>query len=219
MTAHSLNAGFLSAGDLDALGVRDAEKRNIRIHSTAVIVNFDNIHFGENIRIDPYVVISCSNLIVGNHVHIATGCGFFGSASITMGDFSTISGHGLIYSTSDDYSGRSLTNPTVPTEFLETIHDDVVIGRHCIIGARATILPGVTIGDGAIIGAQAMVSRDVRPYAIVAGNPAREVKRRFDDATVAELLEIRWWDWDIAKITRNIQVIGDGRPDQLRGCE
>ena len=96
---------------------------------------------------------------------------------------------------------------------------DIVIGNDVWIGLKATILPGVTIGDGAIIGAHAVVSRDVRPYAIAAGNPAREVKRRFDDDTVEELLAIRWWDWDPAKITRNVQIIGDGRPDQLRGCE
>ncbi len=95
---------------------------------------------------------------------------------------------------------------------------DIVIGNDVWIGLRATILPGITVGDGAIIGAQAVVSRDVRPYAIVAGNPAREVKRRFDDATIDSLLEIRWWDWDIAKITRNIQTIGDGSPEQLREC-
>lgn len=95
---------------------------------------------------------------------------------------------------------------------------DIVIGNDVWIGLRATILPGVTIGDGAIIGAHTVVSRDVRPYAIVAGNPARETRRRFDDETVAQLLEIRWWDWDAAKITRNIQIIGDGRPDQLCDC-
>jgi len=95
---------------------------------------------------------------------------------------------------------------------------DMVIGNDVWIGLRATILPGVTIGDGAIIGAHAVVSRDVRPYAIAAGNPAREVRRRFDDETVAELLKIRWWDWDVAKITRNLQIISEGRPDQLRDC-
>ena len=95
---------------------------------------------------------------------------------------------------------------------------DMVIGNDVWIGLRATVLPGVTIGDGAIIGAHAVVSRDVRPYAIAAGNPAREVRRRFDDEAVAELLEIRWWDWDIAKITRNLRTISEGRPDQLRDC-
>lgn len=57
------------------------------------------------------------------------------------------------------------------------------------------ILPGVTIGDGAVVGARAVVTRDVRPYAVVVGNPAVEVKRRFDDATVDRLLEIKWWEW------------------------
>jgi virginiamycin A acetyltransferase len=69
------------------------------------------------------------------------------------------------------------------------------------------ILPGVTIGPGAIVAARAVVSRDVPPYAIVAGNPARVVRRRFDDATVARLLEVAWWDWPIARISRNLDAI------------
>jgi acetyltransferase-like isoleucine patch superfamily enzyme len=192
MTAHSLNAGFLSAGDLDALGVHDAEKRNIRIHSTAVIVNFDNIHFGENIRIDPYVVISCSNLVLGNHVHIATGCGLFGSALIAMDDFSGISAHGLIYSSSDDYSGKSLTNPTVPTEFLQTVVDNVVIGRHCIIGARATILPGCVLGEGAAVGSSALVQGALPPWTISVGIPAKPIKPRARDCLEREVTLAQW---------------------------
>lgn len=71
----------------------------------------------------------------------------------------------------------------------------VDIGNDVWIGRGARILPGVTIGDGAVIGAFSVVSEDVRPYAVVVGNPAREVRRRFDDATVRALLRIRWWDW------------------------
>jgi len=76
-----------------------------------------------------------------------------------------------------------------------------------VIGAEAWILPGVTIGPGAIIAARAVVSRDVAPYAVVAGNPARQVRQRFDDATVAELLDIGWWDWPAARISRNLNAI------------
>ncbi len=103
-------------------------------------------------------------------------------------------------------------------ELQSACRGDTVIGNDVWIGLKATILPGVTIGDGAIIGAHAVVSRDVRPYAVAVGNPATEVKRRFDDATVEALLEIRWWDWDAAKITRNVEVIGNGRPEDLRDC-
>jgi chloramphenicol O-acetyltransferase type B len=72
---------------------------------------------------------------------------------------------------------------------------DVHIGNDVWIGAEAMILSGVTIGDGAIVAARAVVSRDVAPYAIVAGNPARTVRMRYDDETIERLLRIRWWDW------------------------
>jgi acetyltransferase-like isoleucine patch superfamily enzyme len=84
---------------------------------------------------------------------------------------------------------------------------DVVIGNDVWIGSGATIMSGVTVGDGAVIGAESCVTRDVRPYAIVAGNPAREVRRRFDEDTVAKFLEIRWWDWDDKDIATHVRLI------------
>ncbi len=69
------------------------------------------------------------------------------------------------------------------------------------------ILPGVTIGDGAIIGARAVVASDVPPYGVAVGNPARTVKRRFDDKTIARLLQIAWWRWPAEKVTANLAAI------------
>lgn len=77
---------------------------------------------------------------------------------------------------------------------------DVVIGNDVWVGTDALILSGVTIGDGAVIGARAVVSKDVEPYAVCAGNPARQVRKRFDDAVIAELLALRWWDLDDASL-------------------
>ena len=84
---------------------------------------------------------------------------------------------------------------------------DTIIGNDVWIGYNATIMPGIKIGDGAIIGAQSVVTRNVEPYSIVGGNPAREIRKRFDESVIKELLEIRWWDWDIEKITRHVKVI------------
>ncbi|MGB4593270.1 MAG: CatB-related O-acetyltransferase [Coriobacteriia bacterium] len=81
---------------------------------------------------------------------------------------------------------------------------DVVIGNDVWIGHGATILSGVTIGDGAVIGAMAVVTGDVPPYAIAAGNPARVIRKRFDDETVAQLLELRWWDWPVGRVVEEI---------------
>jgi virginiamycin A acetyltransferase len=84
---------------------------------------------------------------------------------------------------------------------------DTVVGNDVWLGYEAMLMPGVTIGDGAIVATRSVVVGDVPPYAIVGGNPARVLKRRFDEATIAALLEIAWWHWDIAKISRNLERI------------
>lgn len=85
--------------------------------------------------------------------------------------------------------------------------NETVVGNDVWLGYGCLILHGVTIGDGAVIGAGSVVSKDVRPYAVVVGNPAREIRRRFDDETVEALLELRWWDWPEEKIRENLPAL------------
>lgn len=92
---------------------------------------------------------------------------------------------------------------------------DINIGNDVWIGYNATIMAGVTIGDGAIIATNATVIKDVEPYSIVGGNPAQEIKKRFSEATISKLLKIKWWNWDIEKITKNIQNLTDNEIDKL----
>lgn len=84
---------------------------------------------------------------------------------------------------------------------------DTIIGNDVWIGYEALIMPGVKIGDGAVIAARSVVVSDIPPYVVAGGNPARQIKQRFSDSEVAQLLSIQWWDWDIDKITRNIDII------------
>ena len=84
---------------------------------------------------------------------------------------------------------------------------DVIIGSDVWLGAEAVILSGVTIGDGAVVGARSVVTNDIPPYAIVAGNPARMVKKRFDDQTIERLLQVRWWDWEDARIQKALPLL------------
>ncbi|NJD19704.1 MAG: CatB-related O-acetyltransferase [Gemmatimonadetes bacterium] len=89
-------------------------------------------------------------------------------------------------------------------------HGDTVVGNDVWMGYGITVMPGVAIGDGAIVASGSVVTRDAPPYAIVGGNPAQVIRYRFDEADRARLLALRWWDWDAAKITRNVRALCSG---------
>jgi len=92
---------------------------------------------------------------------------------------------------------------------------DINIDNDVWIGYNATIMAGVTIGDGAIIATNSTVIKDVEPYSIVGGNPAKEIKKRFSEETISKLLKLKWWNWDIEIITKNIQNLTDDKIDKL----
>ena len=96
---------------------------------------------------------------------------------------------------------------------------DTIIGNDVWIGNSVTIMQGITIGHGAIIGTNALVTKDVAPYTIVGANPAQIIRKRFDDATIAFLLDLAWWDWPIDKIARYLNIIVAGDLKSLKNIE
>jgi chloramphenicol O-acetyltransferase type B len=92
---------------------------------------------------------------------------------------------------------------------------DIVVGNDVWIGLDALILPGARIGDGAVVGARAVVTGEVRPYAIVGGVPAREVRRRFSDEEVDALLRLRWWEWSEDRVRKHVDLLSSPRVDEL----
>ncbi len=92
---------------------------------------------------------------------------------------------------------------------------DIVIGNDVWIGYEAVIMSGVTIGDGAIIGTRAVVTRDVLPYTIVGGIPAKPIRKRFSEDVIAKLQELKWWDWPDEKIKEHIPAIQAGNIEEL----
>lgn len=106
-----------------------------------------------------------------------------------------------------------------PEAIGEAWRGDTVVGDDVWIGYEATLLPGVTIGPGAVVGAKAVVTKDVPPYAVVGGNPARVLYQRYPDDVAHALLEIAWWDWDAAKVTRNLAAIAGADLDALRRAD
>lgn len=147
---------------------------------------------------------------------------------LVIGKFCSIACGARFLFTSANHSLRSLSTYPFPLFFEEWGLDkadvtdawdnrgDIVIGSDVWIGYEAVVLSGVTIGDGAIIGTRAVVTKDVPPYTIVGGVPARPIRKRFDDRTIAVLLRLRWWDWPRERIARNISAIQAGRIDLLR---
>ncbi len=93
---------------------------------------------------------------------------------------------------------------------------DINIGNDVWIGYEAVILAGVTVGDGAVIGTRAVVTKDVPPYTVVGGVPAKPIKRRFSEERIDQLLKMRWWDWPEEKIAENIEAIQSGCMEQLK---
>lgn len=96
---------------------------------------------------------------------------------------------------------------------------DTIIGNDVWIGYRATIMPGVKVGDGSIIATNSTVTKNVEPYTIVGGNPATAIKKRFSPDIIERLLTIKWWDWDVEKITRNVQHLTGKNVEKLNSAE
>lgn len=146
-------------------------------------------------------------LVIGKFCSIASGAKFILNGGNHRTDWLTtypfpVFGHGWEKAMPDSFPNKG----------------DIVIGNDVWVGYNATIMPGVTVGDGAIVATQAVVTRDVPPYAIVGGNPATIIRKRFDDATIERLLQIQWWDWDIEHITAHLAAICGGSIDLLEAA-
>ena len=96
---------------------------------------------------------------------------------------------------------------------------DTIVGNDVWIGQNVTILAGIHIGDGAIIGANSVVSKDVPPYHIVGGNPIKIIRKRFDDKTIAFLLDLQWWNWSAEKIFANLEILCSGDIEKIKTLE
>lgn len=156
---------------------------DVRVSDRASLYNCQKIAIGENVRIDDFCVLSAGTggIEIGSHVHIAVACTLIGAGHIRVGDFCNLSSRVAVYSSSDDYSGASMTNPTIGPSFKRVDDADVILGKHVIVGCGSVILPGANLLDGVAIGALSLVKGDCEDFSIYAGIPARRVKSRKRD--------------------------------------
>ena len=161
-----LDMGFASVGD------------NVLIARSAKIYDAKYTSIGSRVTIDEFCVVSGA-IEFHNNVHLAhSSLVIGGREGVLFKDFSGLAFGACIFCQSDDYSGLSLTNPTVPMEYRGITRGRVTLGRHVIIGTRSVVFPGVTLADGCAVGAMSVVTKSTDEWSIYIGNPAKRVKAR-----------------------------------------
>ena len=152
--------------------------------------------------------INRDRLIIGKFCSIACGAKFlFNSANHTLSSLST-------YPFPLFFEEWGLEKRNVAESWDKK--GDIVLGKDVWIGYEAVIMAGVTIGDGAIIGARAVVTKDVPPYTVAGGIPAKPIKKRYPEETIAALSELKWWDWPENRIAQNLHAIQAGQLNELK---
>jgi acetyltransferase-like isoleucine patch superfamily enzyme len=170
---------FYSEQELTLLGFKSIGS-NLQISRKTSFYGTSRISIGNNVRIDDFCVLSSGKggIEIGNYVHIAIFSSLQGEGKITLQDFVGVSSKVAIYSSSDDYFGEFMSNPTVPSQYTNITHANVLLSKHALIGSGAVLLPGITIGTGAVIGALSLVHGDCDEFYIYTGNPVKKLLRR-----------------------------------------
>ncbi len=179
------------------------------------------------------------NLVVGKysyysgyyHGHSFEDCARYllpdeGADRLIIGSFCSI-GSGAAFIMAGNQGHRNEWISTFPFFFMPEVPEfenaangylpagDTVIGNDVWIGSEAIIMPGITVGDGAVIGTRALVTKNVEPYAIVGGNPAKTIRKRFDDDSIAMLLEMKWWNWQAQQLKAAMPLMTGGNVAEL----
>jgi len=180
---------MLTREEIEKIGFASTGE-NVQLSSKASFYGASNIRLGDNVRVDDFCVLSAGRggIEIGSYVHIAVGCSLIGAEAIVLSDFCNLSSRVSIYSSNDDYSGQSLTNPTVPEQYKNVKHAPVHLGKHVIIGSGSVILPGVLLSEGVAIGALSLVTKNCDAYRIYAGNPLKFIKTRSRELLQQEML-------------------------------
>jgi len=175
-------SSFFTNEELEQLGL-GSFGNIVSVSRFARLYNPHRIYLGNNVRIDDFSIISANEPIrIGNHVHIAAFSAIFGSAGAVLSDFSGLSTRVTLHTVSDDFSGETLTNPTIPPEYRpKLVRGPILLERHSLVGANSVVMPGLTLHEGAAVGAMSFVTQDCLPWTIYIGRPAKKLRTRSRD--------------------------------------
>lgn len=174
-----MSTSFMTEDELAQIGFQRIGGR-VRISRVARFYNPANICIGDETRVDDFCILSAGEggIEIGRNVHIACYVSIQGRARVVIGDFANLSSRVAVYSSNDDYSGEFMTNPTVDPRYTNIASQEVVIGKHVIVGAGSIILPGSVLEEGVAVGALSLVKGRLEAFGVYAGVPARFIKAR-----------------------------------------
>lgn len=170
---------FLSIEELQNLGLR-AFGENVLISRYAQFYSPSEISIGNNVRIDDFCILS-GKISIGDYIHISAYVALYGNAGIEIHDYAGISAKSILYSEIDDFSGESLIGPWHQDSQRQIFKGKVVLGKYAQIGCSSVIFPDIMIGEGAVVGAMSLVKKNLSPWTINAGIPAKFIKNRSKD--------------------------------------
>jgi acetyltransferase-like isoleucine patch superfamily enzyme len=182
-----MKSSFYTPAELKKLPFK-AIGKDVLISRYARIYDMKIIEIGSNVRIDDFCFLS-GRIKIGSHVHIASFvslCG--GDKGIILEDFVGIAEKTVVLAKTDDFSGASLTNPTIPEKYRNVFEAPVILKKHALVGVDSFILPGVILGEGSVIGAKSFVKKNIDPWSICVGIPAKKIKDRKKDLLRLEKL-------------------------------
>lgn len=187
-----VKTSFYSEEELAEIGFK-SYGTNVLISRYARFYHPERICIGNHVRIDDFCIFSAgSNIVIGDYIHIACYASMIGEGEIILDDYCSISGRVSIYSSSDDYTGLAMTNPTIPSEYTYVKSAPVHLCKNSIVGCGTVILPGVTLYEGASVGALSLVNKDCEPESVYSGNPAKKMSKRLQRY---HKIELRFEEW------------------------
>ena len=178
--------GYYSHKELKNFGFKSLGQR-VYISKKASIYTPSQISIGSDVRIDDFCLL-VGDISLGNFIHLAPYVSIHGTGggSVVMKDFSALSSYTTVYASSDDYSGNSITNPTVGEQYEKIIASNIIIEKHAIVGLHSVILPGAYLAEGVALGAMSLLTKATEPWGIYVGIPCRRVKERLRDCLKME---------------------------------
>ena len=168
---------FYTEAELRQLGLRSFGD-HVTISRKASLYSPEKISVGSHVRIDDFCILS-GLIELGSYIHISAYTALHaGNTGIVLRDFATVSARCALYAENDDYSGESMTNPTVPESCRKVQKGRIILHRHVIIGSGSTLLPGVVLNEGCAVGAMSLVKSPLEAWTRYAGIPCRKIGER-----------------------------------------